>query len=105
MRMRLRPRAALAVTAGALALSLVDLSAATAAPGVVVMYRLGQEKAVSDPQAEQCQPGLGAGTTISNRTEGTILLFPDGNCQTKVYDPLEPDQTRTTRVGSFMALD
>ncbi|MFE5326205.1 hypothetical protein ACFRCG_07415 [Embleya sp. NPDC056575] len=105
MCMRLRPRAALAVTAGVLALSLVDLAIATAAPGVVIMNRLGQEKAVSDPQADQCQPGLGTGTTISNRTEGTILLFPDSNCQTKVYDPLEPSQTRTAQVGSFMALD
>ncbi|GAA3168101.1 MULTISPECIES: hypothetical protein [Streptomyces] len=106
MRMRFSRRAALVATAGALALSCVNLTTASAAPGVVIQENGGQFKQTRDPQAGKCYPGLGADTAISNRTSGTILLFPDGNCSTKVLNPLGPGEFRPDEnVGSFLALD
>ncbi|MBD0669948.1 hypothetical protein BU198_07230 [Streptomyces sp. CBMA156] len=104
--MRFSPRAALVVTAGALILSLVNVSAASAAPGVVIQENGSTFKQARDPQGGQCYPGLGADTAIANRTSGTILLFPDGNCQTKILNPLGPGEFRPDEnVGSFLALD
>ncbi|MYS82102.1 hypothetical protein [Embleya scabrispora] len=106
MRMLLRPRVALVVTAGALALSFVAASTATAAPGAVIMDNGTQSREVRDPKAVQCHPGLGPGTAITNLTAGTILLFPDGKCATKVLNPLGPGEFRPDEnVGSFQALD
>lgn len=51
MRMPYRPRAALVVTAGALALSFVNISTASAAPGIVIMENGSQFKQVPNPQA------------------------------------------------------
>ncbi|MGX4733407.1 hypothetical protein [Kitasatospora griseola] len=104
--MRISPRAALVVTAGALALSFTGVSTASAAPGVVIQENGSNFNQVRDPQGGQCYPGLGADTAIANRTGGTILLFPDGNCQTKVLNPLGPGEFRPDEnVGSFLALD
>ncbi|MFE4977229.1 hypothetical protein ACFRAR_34625 [Kitasatospora sp. NPDC056651] len=106
MRMRIRPRAALVVTAGVLALSFVNLSTASAAPGVVILENGSNFKQVRDPQGGQCYPGLGPDTAIANRTGGTILLFPDGNCMTRILNPLGPGEFRPDEnVGSFLALD
>ncbi|MFB7911906.1 hypothetical protein ACFC1T_36285 [Kitasatospora sp. NPDC056076] len=106
MRMRFSRRAALVVTAGALALSFVNLSTASAAPGVVLMEHGDQFKEVRDPNGGQCYPGLGPDTAIANRTGGTILLFPDGGCKTKILNPLGPGEFRPDEnVGSFLALD
>ncbi|MFE4517884.1 hypothetical protein ACFRMQ_27260 [Kitasatospora sp. NPDC056783] len=106
MRMRIRPRAALVVTAAVLALSFVNLSTASAAPGVVILENGSDFKQVRDPQGGQCYPGLGADTAIANRTGGTILLFPDGNCMTRILNPLGPGEFRPDEnVGSFLALD
>ncbi|PJN26121.1 hypothetical protein [Kitasatospora sp. CB02891] len=104
--MRISPRAALAVTAGALVLSFTGVSTASAAPGVVIQENGSNFNQVRDPQGGQCYPGLGADTAIANRTGGTILLFPDGNCQTKILNPLGPGEFRPDEnVGSFLALD
>ncbi|OPC76965.1 hypothetical protein B4N89_40965 [Embleya scabrispora] len=104
--MRLGPRVALVVTAGALALSFVAASTASAAPGVVIMKNGGKSKQVQDPKDGQCHPGLGPDTAITNLTSGTILLFPDGNCRTKVFNPLGPGEFRSNEnVGGFQALD
>ncbi|MEU0940792.1 hypothetical protein [Embleya sp. NPDC005971] len=106
MRMRLGPRVALVVTAGALALSFVAASTASAAPGVVILEKGAKSKQVEDPKGGQCYPGLGPGTTIANQTEGTLLLFPDGKCQMKIFNPLGPGEARPDEnVGSFLALD
>ncbi|MFG2908563.1 hypothetical protein ACGF13_26285 [Kitasatospora sp. NPDC048286] len=106
MRMRFSPRAVLAVTAGVLALSLVNVSTASAAPGVVIQENGSQFTQTRDPKAGQCYPGLGADIAVANRTGGTILLFPDGNCQTKILNPLGPGEFRPDEhVGSFLALD
>ncbi|MFF2662694.1 hypothetical protein ACFVUH_35710 [Kitasatospora sp. NPDC058032] len=106
MRMRFGPRAALVATAGVLALSFVNVPTASAAPGVVIQENGSQFKQTRDPQGGQCYPGLGADTAIANRTGGTILLFPDGNCQTKILNPLGPGEFRPDEhVGSFLALD
>ncbi|MFG2915879.1 hypothetical protein ACGF0D_23715 [Kitasatospora sp. NPDC048298] len=104
--MRFSPRAALAVTAGVLALSFVNASTASAAPGVVIMENNGQFTEVRDPAPQRCYPGLGADTAIANRTSGTILLFPDDNCRVRIFNPLGPGEFRPDEhVGSFMALD
>ncbi|MFF2625072.1 hypothetical protein ACFVUN_04760 [Kitasatospora griseola] len=104
--MRISPRAALTVAAGALALSFTGVSTASAAPGVVIQENGSNFNQVRDPQGGQCYPGLGADTAIANRTGGTVLLFPDGNCQTKVLNPLGPGEFRPDEnVGSFLALD
>ncbi|MGW3078639.1 MULTISPECIES: hypothetical protein [unclassified Kitasatospora] len=106
MRMRFSARSVLAVTAGVLALSLVNVTAASAAPGVVIMESGSNFKQVRDPQAGRCYPGLGPDTAIANRTSGTILLFPDGNCMTRILNPLGPGEFRPDEnVGSFLALD
>lgn len=106
MRMRLGSRMALVLTAGALALSFVAVSTASAAPGVVILEKDDKTKQVRDPQGGRCYPGLGPDTAIANRTSGTILLFPDGNCTTKILNPLGPGEFRPDEnVGSFLALD
>ncbi|MEV7599054.1 hypothetical protein AB0O91_16890 [Kitasatospora sp. NPDC089797] len=103
MRLRLRPL--LAVTAGLLALSFVNLSTASAAPGFVRMDRALLHIDIADPKAGQCYTGLGQGTDISNVTIGTILLFPDKTCSTQVFNPLDSGESRVANVGSFMPLD
>ncbi|MEV7186607.1 hypothetical protein [Kitasatospora sp. NPDC093102] len=106
MRMRFSPRAALVVTAGVLTLSSVNVSTASAAPGIVIMEKGDQFRPVRDPRGGQCYAGLGPDTAIVNRTGGTILLFPDGNCQTRILNPLGPGEFRPDEnVGSFLALD
>ncbi|MFJ8475656.1 hypothetical protein [Kitasatospora sp. NPDC094011] len=103
--MRLRSRALLAVTAGLLALSFVNLSSASAAPGFVRMDRALLHLDIADPQAGQCYTGLGESTEITDVTTGTILLFPDKNCPANVFDPLDAGESRTANVGSFMPID
>ncbi|MFJ4188774.1 hypothetical protein [Kitasatospora sp. NPDC089509] len=103
--MRLRSRALLAVTAGVLALSFVNLSSASAAPGYVRMDRALLHIDIADPKAGQCYTGLGDGTEITNFTTGTILLFPDKNCTAAIFDPLGAGESRTANVGSFLPLD
>lgn len=106
MRMRLSSRTALAVTAGVLALSFAGIPAASAAPGIVIQENGSTFNQVRDPEAGKCYPGLGADTAIANRTGGTILIFPDGNCSTKILNPLRPGEFRPDEnVGSFLALD
>ncbi|MFJ7907406.1 hypothetical protein [Kitasatospora sp. NPDC096204] len=106
MRMRFSPRSVLAVTAGVLALSFVNVTAASAAPGVVIMEQGSNFQQVKDPQGGQCYPGLGPDTAIFNRTNGTILMFPDNFCQTRILNPLGPGEFRPDEnVGSFLALD
>ncbi|WP_331743320.1 hypothetical protein [Kitasatospora sp. NBC_01300] len=105
MRTRFSPRTALVAAVGALALSLVNLSSASAAPGVVYLEHHGQVQTAQDPQANQCHRGPGPETLVRNQTEGTILIFPDGNCRTQAYQPVEPGEERFGDIGSFLALD
>jgi len=104
--MRLTPRAALAVTAGVLALSAVHLPTASAAPGVVVLENGIDFKQYQNPEAGTCYPGLGTDLGVANRTGGTIQLFAEADCQGQIADTIPPGQVRLgENVGSFLALD
>ncbi|MET7336786.1 hypothetical protein [Nonomuraea sp. NPDC005650] len=79
---------------------------ASAAPGVVRLYGPdGQVATVVDPQPYDCHQGFGDDTALVNRTEGTVLVFQDFNCRTRVFDPVSPGETRYGNIGSFQALD
>ncbi|MFD4399192.1 hypothetical protein [Kitasatospora sp. NPDC058397] len=105
MHLRFSPRAAVVVTAGVLALSLVSPSTASAAPGVVIMDRGGEREEVTDPVPGECHRGLGNDTTIVNFTSGPIRLFTDRNCRSRISSLLDPDGAReNVNVGSFMAI-
>ncbi|MFI5617596.1 hypothetical protein [Streptomyces sp. NPDC051567] len=101
-----RITASLVAPAAALLL-LATAPTVSAAPGEVVQRsRSGEEEVTDDPKPSDCHQGLGKGTTISNFTESPILLFPDPNCRTKIFDPLEPEETRTDWAGgSFRAVN
>jgi hypothetical protein len=101
-----RLTAHLAVLAAVGALTLASIVSTSAAPGAVVLYKSGEEKVVENPVPRVCHRGLGDGTAIANRTDGIVLLFPDGACKTRLFDALEPGDERDEWAGgSFMALD
>jgi hypothetical protein len=42
---------------------------------------------------------------VANKTDGRVLLFPDGRCATRVYWPVEPGEvTKDRNVGSVQVL-
>lgn len=91
-----------AIVAGLLALGFaVD---ANAAVGYVALSAKGKpEKGYLNPKPG-CHPALGAGTTVTNGTDRVLRLFPDGNCLTRIDNPLKPGQGRTGDFGSFQVL-
>ncbi|GGT16628.1 hypothetical protein ACFFV7_41545 [Nonomuraea spiralis] len=96
--------AILAVAAGAL--TLISAVPASAAPGVALLSSQdGQTRTINDPQPRQCHRGFGPNSGLANYTEGTILVFPDSNCRTRIFDPVEPGDTKNGNIGSFFALD
>ncbi|MFC4010828.1 hypothetical protein ACFOY2_26610 [Nonomuraea purpurea] len=103
--MRPIPTALLATAAaGALALSIAD--PASAASGFVRIHSAsGQVKTINDPQPHVCHQGFTGQSTIINQTEGTILVFPDQNCRTKVFIPVPSHETVHGRYASFFAVD
>jgi hypothetical protein len=81
-------------------------SPASAAPGVVRIYGPdGQVRTYADPEAGRCYRGTGADSALVNQTEGTILVFPDSGCRTRIYDPVEPGETKSGNISSFKPLD
>ncbi|MFH9347595.1 hypothetical protein [Kitasatospora sp. NPDC017646] len=94
MPMRFRPRATLAVTAGALALSFAGVPTASVAPGVGTTENDDRFTSVRDLEAGRCHRGLGADTATANRTIAPIPLPPGGNCTTKTLNPLSPGESR-----------
>ncbi|MFI6922255.1 hypothetical protein ACIBIZ_20115 [Nonomuraea spiralis] len=93
-----------ATAAGALALTIAG--PASAAPGLVrVASASGQVKTYNNPEAGRCYQGFEGESSITNRTQGTILVFPDPNCQTRVYIPVFAGQTVTDNYPSFRPLD
>lgn len=93
-----------ALAAGTLALTCA--APAVAAPGFVRVYSAGgQVKTVTDPQPRVCHQAFGPNTAIVNQTQGTILIFPDDQCRTRVFIPVHPGETRHGDIGSFLALD
>ncbi|MEV8637311.1 hypothetical protein AB0395_37285 [Streptosporangium sp. NPDC051023] len=94
----------LLAVAGTLALACA--SPASAAPGFVRLYSPdGQVRTITDPEPRACHQGFGENSVVVNRTEGTILIFPDPNCRTRIFNPVDPDGTRHGTIGSFFALD
>ncbi|MFI6505623.1 hypothetical protein [Nonomuraea typhae] len=79
---------------------------ASAAPGIVILTSPGgEQQVVENPEPGQCHPGIGPDNGVANFTQGTILVFPDPACRTRIYDPVEPGEVREDNVGSFTALD
>lgn len=79
---------------------------ALAAPGVVIITAAnGQDRTVADPKPRDCHRAGGPGSTLRNLTEGTVLVFPDAGCRTKLYNPVQPGGTKQGNIGSFFALD
>ncbi|WP_157254338.1 hypothetical protein [Nonomuraea typhae] len=79
---------------------------ALAAPGVVILTAPnGEELVVENPEPRACHPGTGLHSRVANFTEGVILVFPDGACRTRIFNPVHPGEIRLDDVGSFMALD
>ncbi|MDF5752880.1 hypothetical protein [Spongiactinospora sp. TRM90649] len=83
---------------------LATTSPSAAATGRLNLY--GRVIAVSHLNpAPGCYKGTGEGTTVENKTDSPLLLFPDGNCTTKVYWPVKPGETTKNRnVGSVRVL-
>ncbi|MCF6473580.1 hypothetical protein FAF44_35125 [Nonomuraea sp. MG754425] len=60
---------------------------------------------VNDPQPGVRYQGFTEESTVLNRTEGTILVFPDPNCRTWVFIPVSRGESVHGRYASFRALD
>src|SRR5262245_28025924 len=85
----MRPISALLAATAAGALALTVVGPASAAPGFVrIETASGQVKTHTDPKAGRCYQGFEGESTITNRTRGTILVYPDPNCRTRVYIPV-----------------
>ncbi|MEV4899285.1 hypothetical protein AB0K48_59200 [Nonomuraea sp. NPDC055795] len=96
----------LMLAAAAATLAFVGTGPAFAAPGVVFLHSPdGAQKTVENPQPRECHVGTGPGSLVRNATEGTILIFPDSACRTRIFNPVESGEVRVDNVGSFMALD
>ncbi|MEV4580458.1 hypothetical protein AB0K16_45255 [Nonomuraea jabiensis] len=65
--------------------------------------RDGHLATVVDPEPFVCHQGFGEDTAVVNRTQGTILIFPDSDCRTRIFNPVEPDEGTYGNVGSFQA--
>ncbi|GAA3106628.1 hypothetical protein [Streptosporangium carneum] len=102
--MRHLPTLLAAAAAGTLALACAG--PASAASGAVRLYSQdGQVETVTDPQRGVCHRGFGANSAVVNQTEGTILIFPDPNCRTRTFNPVDPGEAKHGNIGSFLALD
>ncbi|MGW4957351.1 hypothetical protein ACWEPL_08955 [Nonomuraea sp. NPDC004186] len=102
----MRRFSALSAMAAAGALVLACAGPASAAPGFVRLYSSdGQVATVVDPEPFVCHQGFGDDTAVVNRTRGTILIFPDFDCRTRIFDPVEPGEDRYGNIGSFQALN
>ncbi|MFI6298542.1 hypothetical protein ACIBEJ_43605 [Nonomuraea sp. NPDC050790] len=96
----------LLLAAAAATLAFAATGPAVAAPGVVFLHApSGEQKTVENPAALKCHVGTGPGSLVRNATAGTILVFPDSACRTRIFNPVEPGEVRVDDVGSFMALD
>ncbi|MEU5867973.1 MULTISPECIES: hypothetical protein [unclassified Nonomuraea] len=94
------------VISAAVVLALTCAAPASAAPGFVRLFSPdGQSRIIDNPQPNQCHPGFGPGSSLLNRTAGTVLVFPDSNCRIKVFDPVEPGDVKQGNIGSFLAVN
>lgn len=76
---------AVLVVAGALALACV--TPASAATGQLRLFSPYGQQEYSDP-APGCYAGPGPDTLVVNNIDSVVLLFPDDNCQARVYWPV-----------------
>ncbi|RBQ15731.1 hypothetical protein DP939_34175 [Spongiactinospora rosea] len=83
---------------------LLAANPAAAATGKLELHNASIAILYTDPP-KGCHGGPGAGTTVSNRTDSRVLLFPDERCLSRVYWPVEPGEVvRGRNVGSVQVL-
>ncbi|MBF8189796.1 hypothetical protein ITP53_29515 [Nonomuraea sp. K274] len=98
---------AVLAASAAVALALPCAAPAFAAPrGVTITSSDGHEQTFENPSRGKCYTGgFGTDSTLTNSTQGTVLIFPDLNCMTRIFLPVKPGDSRHSNVRSFMPLE
>jgi hypothetical protein len=95
-----------AILAAAGILTLALASPASAAPGVVLVTdHHGRTHEVFHPRPFHCHPAGGHHSSLRNFTRGTVLIFPDRHCRTRIFLPVHPGGVHFGNIGSFFAVD